>query len=87
MKLEAPAQTSPLMAATTRWPSEERFTACVVVRSSPAIRPFESDDSNEMAGLDRSTSTMLTAWLPALVTIRPWSYWTPGAIGSRLVEV
>ena len=69
--LEKPAQTSPFTAATTRWPSKVSLTAWLLVRSRPVTRPFESDDSNLIAGLDRSTSTTLTAWLPIIPEPRP----------------
>ena len=70
---EKPAQTSPLIAATTRCASNEWLFAWLLTRSRPVTRPLDSDSSNTIAGFDGSTSTMLTAWLPMLVAIRPQS--------------
>ena len=47
------------------------MTAWLLVRSRPVTRPLDREASKEIAGLDRSTSTMLTAWLPRSSTIRP----------------
>ena len=64
----------------------DRLTAWLLVRSSPVTRPFDSDDSKTIDGLDRSTSTMWTVWLPADVAIWPQSWLTPGVSGSRPTE-
>ena len=61
------------MAAMTRWASRERLTAWLLTRSRPVTRSLDSDSSNTIEGFDWSTSTMLTAWLPMLVVIRPQS--------------
>ena len=83
---EKPAQTSPLIAAMTRWASNDRLSAWLLTRSRPVTRPLDSDSSKTIEGLDWSTSTRFTAWLPMLVVIRPQSWSTPGASGSRPAE-
>jgi hypothetical protein len=83
MRFALPAQTSPLIAATTRWPSALRRKAIEVVRSRPATRSFEMAASNEISGRKGSIVTTWTFWLPFDVVIEPQSWVTPGATGAK----
>ena len=85
--LEYPPHTSPLIAATARWPSVDARRAWLVVVSSRVIRSPPSDVSRLIPGVPIATSTRLTAWVPErVVTMVPQSCCTPGATGARPAE-